>query len=449
MHRQVHVRKPRTGAQRSKAAAVVIAESDAAEAPSAPAAPPGMKEVTRSKRQPADRAPATAPTEAKSDASAPSVERNISRRPDRTVKRVSVSRTRPPSPTAVNIHPAAVVIRSPAPVIIRNPGPSPIGFIHPAAIPIRSPASGLIWPPHLTVIRNFRPGAAPVEIFGSDVVVVRVPSRFRIADHVVAIGVPLIKVVAGRSLANLVLLVRAGALNGNELILSHPRAALRSRNFDFPSADQHFRVIVGSYQNSKTRFAPLGANRHVGRIDLRIRIAVLVDGVVRHAVPKLNLDLRMRELRDVGLRMLSQPQHVCVVKLEFSARLVAGRNAVARQHRRIERSRRPILGVATLRGDVAMNQADARHSIFFLRSWRVVARFASARVVGAGLRRALIHRTLTHRILVSGTLVRGTLIVGAGHRCRLNVRRRFRILIRHLVVRVLSDDSARNRDHQS
>src|ERR1035437_7300301 len=115
---------------------------------------------------------------------------------------------------------------------------------------------------------------------------------------------------------------RAAALNGDELALTDARAALRSRNFDCAFADQHLSVIVGSNQNAKAGFAPLRANGNVGRIDLSVRIAILVHGVVRHAASKLNLNLRARELRDVGLRMLSQAQHVGIVKLNFSARLV-------------------------------------------------------------------------------------------------------------------------------
>jgi len=181
MHGQVHVREARARAQRSKSAAIVSAETRVPEAP-APTTPPRMKEVTGSKRKPADRAEPKAKAE-----STESAERNISRRPNRLIERVSVSRTRPPTPTSVDIHPASVVIRSPAPGIIRNPGPSPIRFIHPAPVAVRSPPRRHSRPPHGTVIRNFRPRAMSVEVFGSHVIIVRLPPRNRIADHVVAI----------------------------------------------------------------------------------------------------------------------------------------------------------------------------------------------------------------------------------------------------------------------
>src|ERR1035437_8739372 len=114
MHCQVHVRKSRAAMQRSKAAAVVSGDVGSAEAPAIPAIP-GMDRVARSKLQPAHRAPAPAETEAKTTAEPE--EGNISRRPNRLVERVTVGRTRPPSPTSVDIHPAAVVIRRPAPIV--------------------------------------------------------------------------------------------------------------------------------------------------------------------------------------------------------------------------------------------------------------------------------------------------------------------------------------------
>src|SRR5271163_3881018 len=56
-HGQVHVRKARAGAQRSKAATIEVVETDLAEAPAVPPIP-RMESVARSQRQPANPAPA-------------------------------------------------------------------------------------------------------------------------------------------------------------------------------------------------------------------------------------------------------------------------------------------------------------------------------------------------------------------------------------------------------
>jgi len=169
MQRQVHVRKSRAAVQRSETAAVIYVDVGLAESPAIPPIP-RMETVTRSQWKPADRAPAA--TKAESESTAVTEERNISRRPDRAIKRVRVNRTRPPGPRVVIHHPATVVIRRPAPGIIRNPGPSPIRLVHPASVAIRSPVIRHVWTPHLTVVGNVRPGAMIVEIFGAYVVVV-------------------------------------------------------------------------------------------------------------------------------------------------------------------------------------------------------------------------------------------------------------------------------------
>jgi hypothetical protein len=83
-----------------------------------------------------------------------------------------------------------------------------------------------------------------IEIFRSHVIIVRVLPRFRVADHVVAIGIPLIPVIPRRSVANLVLGIAARTLDRDVLPLSHARATLRSRHFDLAFAHQHFRMIV-------------------------------------------------------------------------------------------------------------------------------------------------------------------------------------------------------------
>src|SRR6202165_3042100 len=354
MQRQVHVRKSLAAVKRSEPAAVVCIDVGFAETPAVPPIP-RMETVTRSQGKPTDRAPAAT----KAESTAITEERNIGRRPDRAIKRVAVGRTRPPGPPSVIHHPATVVIRRPAPRIIRNPRPSPIRLIHPAPVAIRSPVIRHVWTPHLTVVRNFGPSTVIVQIFGAHVVVIGASPRCRIADNVVAIGVPLVPVIPCRRFADLVLRLIARALHGNELALPHARPALWSRNFYFAFADEHFSVIVGSNQNSKTRFAAIGTNGNVGRIDFRVRIAVLQDGVVRHTVSKLNLDLRASESVDIGLRTLREAKHVGIVELKFSARPVAGRNAISRDDGSIERSRRPVAGIAALGRYVTMNQTDA------------------------------------------------------------------------------------------
>src|SRR5260370_15354593 len=120
--------------------------------------------------------------------------------------------------------------------------------------------------------------------------------------------------------------------------------------------------------------------------------------------------------------MLREAKHVGIIELQFGARSVASRSAVTRKAGSIQRRRRPVSRVAALRGNVAMNQADARHTICFRRRRRVVTLTAGA-LVDRALVRILVARSRSH----------------------------LRILIRRLVVLrvVLSDDCAWNRDRKS
>ena len=89
---------------------------------------------------------------------------------------------RPPSPRAVILKPAPIVIRRPAPRLSRNPRPSPIRLPNPVARAIRSPARRNIREPCRTVIRHVLPVAAAVQILRAGVIVIGVaaPSRSRI-----------------------------------------------------------------------------------------------------------------------------------------------------------------------------------------------------------------------------------------------------------------------------
>src|SRR5258708_34699557 len=120
--------------------------------------------------------------------------------------------------------------------------------------------------------------------------------------------------------------------------------------------------------------------------------------------------------------MLCEANHGGINELQFGARLVASLNPVTLKNGSIQRSRRPVSRVAALRGNVAMNQADARHTICFRRRRRVVTLVAGA----------LVDRALVRSLVAWG-------------------RSRLRILIQRLVVLsvVLSDDCAWNHDRQS
>src|SRR5277367_3031440 len=90
MHGRVHVRESRATVQGSEAAAVPGVKANRTEAPTVPAIP-RMEMIARSEWKPPKSA-AIPEAEAKSETAAEAKERNISRRPNRTVKRISINR---------------------------------------------------------------------------------------------------------------------------------------------------------------------------------------------------------------------------------------------------------------------------------------------------------------------------------------------------------------------
>ena len=103
-------------------------------------------------------------------------------------------------------------------------------------------------------------------------------------------------------------------------------------------------------------------NGNIRRIDFDVGLVALEHAEVSEAFAELQLNLRALSAAMVACELSANPQNVGEVELHFSAALIAGRNFVSRRHRRVQRSRRPIPGIAALRRYVAMNQADARHS---------------------------------------------------------------------------------------
>src|SRR5579863_2488361 len=232
----VHVREARSAVQRTESPETIkpTPESDHAETP-AISAPPGVEKVAGPDRKPAEAAPATV-TKSEAKAATPSPERHIRRRPERTVETATIQRSRPPGPGIAVIHPAPVVIRRPAPGLVANPGPPVIGLIGPVAVTIGSPVRGLVRNPHIAVVRYVFPAPVRVEILGAGVVAIGVLPRAGVADHVVAVAVPCIPLVAIRSGGNLVLRGTAVAAHRRHFSGVHFRAALRRGNLCLPRA---------------------------------------------------------------------------------------------------------------------------------------------------------------------------------------------------------------------
>src|SRR5580658_1777461 len=274
--------------QRSETA--ITAPIPATARPAEPATvstPPWMEPVSRPERQPAEAAPAT-PAKSETKTRAPSPERDVCRRPERTIR--AIYRPRPPRPGVAIRHPASVMIRRPAPGLVAYPGPAVIRLVSPVAIAIRSPAIGLVRNPHVAIVGNILPASVGVEVLAAGVVAVGVMPRLRVLNHVIAIAVPKIPVIAGGSIRNFVLRGVAVAANGCHLARVNLRAALRSGNLHFALAHDHEGVAVGPNFDAEHSITMRGMHGHVGRVDLRLGVAVFQNRVVGDSLAELNLD---------------------------------------------------------------------------------------------------------------------------------------------------------------
>jgi hypothetical protein len=193
----------------------------------------------------------------------------------------------------------------------------------------------------------------------SGVVAAAVPPTPSVLHRVVAILVPAIPIVAIRCAGDLVLRV-INAANRDHLALLDNCASLRREGFRLSLADDDSRFTP----HNLNPIAPLleRSNGYVRGVDLDLGLAPLQDRQIEDAFLDLNLELRAGQVRQLDFGAVTQANRVGVVELDLSARLRARGNRVAAHQRRVDRQGHPVSGVPPLAGDVAMNQADSRHS---------------------------------------------------------------------------------------
>ncbi len=200
-----------------------------------------------------------------------------------------------------------------------------------------------------------------IELFGTDVVAVGVAPALGVVDHVVPVFIKPVPVVSIGSITDLVLRVLSRAPHRDHFALLDFRAALRSRDIRLAVARNDAGLVVAEGLNAETAILVIGMDGDVGRINLRLRLAVFEDRVIDDALTHLYLDLRPRKRGDVGLRVVAQPQDVGVIELHLGTRRIGRGNLVTADNGSIERGRRPVAGITSPRGDVTVNQTDAPH----------------------------------------------------------------------------------------
>jgi hypothetical protein len=113
----------------------------------------------------------------------------------------------------------------------------------------------------------------------------------RIANGVVAIAVPAIKIISRRGIGNFVLRVVARAAHHDRLTAPYVRAALGSRDVYVTSANQDFSLIVRVNRDPEAGIAPARMNGKIRSIDFDVRFAIFQYRVVGESAGELNLNL--------------------------------------------------------------------------------------------------------------------------------------------------------------
>src|SRR5258708_5513589 len=172
-------------------------------------------------------------------------ERHISRRPERTIVPSAIHRSWPPSPRTAVHHPAAVVIWRPAPRLIADPSPSVRRLPHPITITVWNPISRLVRHPNLSVVRLVFPASVGIQVFRASVVLIGMIPRLRAVDHVVAVAVPAVPIVADGSFRDFVLCFFGASTDRRHLALLHFGNTLWRRYLRFPFPPDATRAPIG------------------------------------------------------------------------------------------------------------------------------------------------------------------------------------------------------------
>jgi hypothetical protein len=150
----------------------------------------------------------------------------------------------------------------------------------------------------------------------------------RIVNRVVAVPVPIVKIIRVRSIRSLILRI-VRALNGDHLAGIDFRAALRHGNFCLSSPNDRdglgigrdFNAVIATLQRMNSDIRCIYFRGSLG--------VVLEDAVIHRTLRDLHLDVRARDVHNLYAGVFVQADHIGVVELHFSARTIAGQHAVS------------------------------------------------------------------------------------------------------------------------
>src|SRR5258708_37853887 len=95
--------------------------------------------------------------------------------------------------------------------------------------------------------------------------------------------------------------------------------------------------------------------RYLRNSNLRPDLALIEDAIVRESLPKLNLNVLVRKVRDCGLSIRAEAKNVGVIELHLGAAASSSRNLIATAYWLVQHGRRPTARVPALLRRLAMD----------------------------------------------------------------------------------------------
>jgi hypothetical protein len=117
-----------------------------------------------------------------------------------------------------------------------------------------------------------------------------------VVDHAVAIGIPNIPIVSSRRWADLVASVCTRTVHSYHIACFYVGDSLRCGNLGLTLAHDDDAVAIGPDFNPVHAILMGRMQSNVGRINLRLRLALAEHGIIGHSLGDLNLNIFLCEV---------------------------------------------------------------------------------------------------------------------------------------------------------
>ena len=263
-----------------------------------------------------------------------------------------------PAPTETGMaEPAPVVVGSPAPGVVTDPGPAIEVYPDPSTVPIGGPTHGYRGKPAAAVAGNVGPTAIIVQVLDAVYAGVHVAVGLGLHELPVPLQVPEVPVVLGIGLGNLefdtlIPLADDHAFTGFERFPAVGRGDLGP---SFAHGDRHH-VDTDDFDP----IAPvlLRAYRRQGGFDVDVGIAAPQFAVGDDPTLELNPEGSVGQVGQSDRGVFVEAHKIGVVQLDFGTGCEAGSQNVGFHQRHIGRGLNRISRFTSLRGHVALDQAE-------------------------------------------------------------------------------------------